>query len=61
MKEFLKRLFAKPSPLEMAARELIEAEHALLIAHTGKEWAEMSVNYNVARITRLKERVEIAK
>ena len=61
MKDFLKRMFAKPSPLELAARELIEAEHALLIALTGRDWAEMSVAYNSARIARLKERVETTK
>ena len=54
----LKQLFAKPSPLELAARELVEAEHALLVALTGRDWAEMSVDYNTKRITRLKQRVE---
>jgi hypothetical protein len=58
MLETLKKLFTKPSPRELAIRELVEAEHSLLIAQTGLEWAKMSVAYNTARITRLKERVK---
>lgn len=57
----IKQLFAKPSPLELAARELVEAEHALLVAQTGMDWAQMSVDYNTKRIARLKERVEGSK
>lgn len=52
-----KQMFAKPSPMELAARELVEAEHALLVAQTGKDWAEMSVAYNCKRIARLKEMI----
>jgi hypothetical protein len=58
MMEAIKRLFAKPSPQELAAKELIEAEHALLVALTGRDWAEMSVDYNTKRITRLKNRAQ---
>jgi hypothetical protein len=58
MMETLRRLFAKPSPQELAAKELVEAEHALLIALTGRDWAEMSVDYNTKRILRLKQRVQ---
>ncbi len=58
MLETLRRLFAKPSPQECAAKELVEAEHNLLVAQTGLEWSQMSVAYNTARITRLKERVK---
>ena len=52
------QLYRKPSPLAMAVRELTEAEHALLVAHTGKEWAEMSVTYNEKRIARLREYIK---
>ncbi len=55
---WLKQIFRKPSPLELAARELVDAEHALLVAQTGKDWAEMSVEYNTRRINRLKQHIE---
>ena len=32
----LKRLFATPSPLELAARELVQAQRAKLIEEDGK-------------------------
>ena len=51
---WLKRLFAGPTLLQVATRELADAEHKLLEAHTGIEWAQASVNYNQARITRLR-------
>lgn len=56
---WLKQIFRKPSPLELAARELVDAEHALLVAQTGKDWAEMSVEYNTRRINRLKQHIEM--
>lgn len=49
----LKQFFVKPSPMELAARELIEAQHALLVAETGLDWAQASVDYNKNRILRL--------
>lgn len=52
----LRRLFARPSPQELAARELVEAEHALLVALTGRDWADTSVEYNMKRVVRLKAR-----
>jgi len=36
----------------------VDAEHALLVAQTGKDWAEMSVEYNTRRINRLKQHIE---
>lgn len=47
-------LFRRPSPTVAAMRELEEAEHALLVAHSGLEWAQASVMYNQSRIDRLK-------
>jgi len=58
MLESLRQLFQKPSPQELAARELKDAEHALLVALTGRDWAEASVDYNTKRILRLKERAK---
>lgn len=40
--------------MAMAMQELVDAEHALLVAHTGLEWAQASVTYNECRIARLK-------
>ena len=54
MKKLMKLLFpTKPTPLEAAARELIEAEHAKLEAQSGAEYANALVQYNDKRITRL--------
>ena len=46
-------IFAKPSPLALAQRELIEAEHAKLAAQSAAEYAESMVRYNQQRIARL--------
>ena len=55
MFEYLKRLFAKPTPLELATVELVEAERAKLEAETGREYADALVKYNTARIARLRK------
>lgn len=49
----LKRAISKPSPLEMAAKELVAAEHARLEAQSAAEYAASVVAYNDKRITRL--------
>lgn len=49
----LKNTFRKPTPLEIATVELVEAEHAKLEAETGREFADAAVTYNTARIKRL--------
>ena len=54
MFEYLKNLFAKPTPLELATEELVQAERAKLEAETGREYADSLVKYNTARITRLR-------
>ena len=46
-------IFKKPTPLEVAQRELIEAEHAKLSAQSAAEYAESMVRYNEQRIARL--------
>jgi hypothetical protein len=53
MKHQLLKLFAKPTPHELAVRELVEAKRAKLEAETGRDWAASMVAYNEARITRL--------
>lgn len=54
MKATLSRLFRRPTPAELAARELAEAELQLLSAHTAKEYAESVIQYNESRLTRLR-------
>ena len=50
----LKLMFRAITPAQAIAAELAEAEHALLRAETGVEWAQASVTYNKNRIKRLK-------
>lgn len=47
-------LFRTPTPLELAARELAEAERQLLQAHSAREYADAMVQYNQERIHRLR-------
>lgn len=50
----LKQLFQRITPSDAIAAELAEAEMALLKAETGVEYAQSLVDYNTARIKRLK-------
>jgi len=52
-----KRLTTTPTPLEMAARELVEAQRAKLEAESAREYAYHMVQYNDDRIKRLKARL----
>jgi hypothetical protein len=56
----MKRLFRTPTPKELAARELAEAERAILEALTAREWADAIVQYQTARIKRLREMLSAA-
>jgi len=47
-------VFRTPSALELAARELAQAERALLEAESGREYATAMVEYNDERIQRLR-------
>ena len=49
----LKTLFTAPTALELAAKELAEAERQLLSAQTAEEYARSMVVYNSQRIERL--------
>jgi len=51
---WLKKLFRKLTPLEVASAELMVAELAKLEAETAKEFAAALVGYNNDRISRLK-------
>ena len=53
----LKRVMRRLTPLELAARELVEAELALLEAQTGVDYAESLVAYNAKRVERLRKYV----
>ena len=48
------------TPAQAVAHELIHAEHALLQAETGVEYAQALVTYNKNRIKRLKAYLEAA-
>jgi hypothetical protein len=48
------------TPAQAVAHELIHAEHALLQAETGVEYAQSMVTYNKNRIKRLKAYLEAA-
>ena len=49
-----KDIFKRVSPAEAIAAELAEAEHSLLRAETGVEYAQALVTYNKNRVKRLK-------
>jgi hypothetical protein len=49
-----KDIFKRISPAEAIAAELAEAEHSLLRAETGVEYAQALVTYNKNRVKRLK-------
>lgn len=55
MFEYLKHFFARPTPLELATAELMEAERAKLTFETAREYAGALVKYNTARIARLRK------
>ncbi len=50
----IKQLFQRVTPPDAIAAELAEAEMALLRAETGVEYAQSLVDYNKARVKRLK-------
>lgn len=54
MKKTLIQLFTISTPVELAAKELAEAQRELLACHTAEEYAKAIVAYNHDRIVRLK-------
>ena len=59
--KILRRLLVTPTPLEMAARELVEAQRAKLEAESALDYAWSMVNYNDDRIERLVRRLDEMK
>ena len=57
MIDMVKRLLATPTPLEMAARELVKAQREKLEAESACEYAASMIQYNDERICRLKVRL----
>ena len=53
--EDFKSLFTRPTPVEVASRELADAELERLKAQTAKEYAASVVAYNDERIKRLRK------
>ena len=53
-------LWRTPSPRELIARELDEAQRSLLEAQTGRDYANAMVSYHETRIDRLRMQLEIA-
>jgi hypothetical protein len=53
----VKRLLTMPTPLEMAVRELVQAQRAKLEAESALDYAANMVQYNDDRICRLKVRL----
>ena len=48
-----RKIFSIPSVEELALRELEEAKRSLLKAQSGREYADASCEYHLARIKRL--------
>jgi len=57
MIQMTKRLLSTPTPLELAARELVEAQLDKLKAESARDYSEYMVAYNDARINRLRDRL----
>ena len=57
MIQAIKKLLSTPSPLELAARELVIAQRAKLEAESACEYAASMIQYNDDRIVRLKQLV----
>ena len=53
-------IIKKPTPLQIAQRELLEAEHALLVARSAQEYTTSMVDYHSTRIDRLTMFIELA-
>lgn len=56
--KYIKDLLRAKTPLEMAEKELIEAQLAKLQAETSVEYLQAIVNYNEQRIFRLYKRIQ---
>ena len=57
MIQLAKKLLSTPTPLELAARELVQAQRAKLEAESACEYAASMIQYNDDRICRLRVRL----
>lgn len=55
--KYVKDLLRAKTPMEVAQKELIEAQHAKMQAETSVEYSQALVNYNEQRIFRLYKRI----
>ena len=58
IKETYTTIFRTPTALEMASKELAQAERALLEAQTAREYADAMVTYHGDRIDRLRRYIK---
>lgn len=56
--KYVKDILRAKTPLEMAEKELVEAQLAKLQAETSVEYSQAIVNYNEQRIFRLYNRIQ---
>ena len=59
--KYVKDLLRARTPLEVAEKELIEAQHSKMQAETSVEYSQALVNYNEQRIFRLYKRINDLK
>lgn len=60
IKETYTNLFRTPTALEMASKELAQAERSLLEAQSAREYADAMVTYHGDRIDRLRRYIREA-
>ena len=60
MKQLLS-LFRRPSPIEQARGELVDAERQLLAAHSAVDYAQALVTYHGQRVRRLRQTIQNAE
>jgi len=59
--EYILNLFKKHTPEEQAAKELVEAEHQLLVYQSSREYATAMVEFYTNKIKRLNRYVNNAE
>ena len=52
---WLKRIYALPTRMQLIAKELADAERQLLVAQTGMEYSTAMATYHTQRIIRLRK------
>lgn len=54
----LKNMFRRRTPLELASKEMVDAELSKLEAQSAQEYAAAIAAYNAARVKRLREYIQ---